>query len=101
VKHAPGFAIVQTDTGGYALRTAAGFLHPIEATAHPASSDFAWPGAVPDGFQFSATELRQAVEGIRECAFIEDDRPELAWEADFDDGLTPEQWEAVYGATAA
>jgi hypothetical protein len=96
-KHAPGFVIEQTADGHYALRTAAGFLHPIEPTTHPVSDDFGWPGAVPDGFQFSATEFRQAVEGIRECAFIEGDRPLLAWEADFDEGMTPEQWEAVYG----
>lgn len=101
VKHAPGFSIVPTDNGGYALRTAAGFLHPIEATAHPVSTDFGWPGAVPDGFQFSATELRQVVEALRECAFLEDDRPELAWEEDFDEALTPDQWEAVFGPAAA
>jgi hypothetical protein len=101
VKHAPGFTIEQTDDGRYALRSAAGFLHPIEPTTHPVSDDFSWPGAVPDGFQFWATEIREVVEALRECAFIEDDRPELAWEADFDEGMTAEQWEAAFGPAAA
>jgi hypothetical protein len=91
----------ETDDGRYALRSAAGFLHPIEPTTHPGADDFSWPGAVPDGFQFSATEIREVVEALRECAFIEDDRPELAWEADFDEGMTAEQWEAAFGPAAA
>lgn len=42
-KHAPGFSVEQGADGGYVLRTAAGFVHPIARTAHPVSDDFSRP----------------------------------------------------------
>jgi hypothetical protein len=88
-KHAPGFSIVQTRDGGYALRTPAGFQHPIERTEHPASDrlDVPTPDR-PDGFQFSATELADAISYLREVD--EEQRPlDLAqmWEVGCEDAL--------------
>jgi hypothetical protein len=98
-KHAPGFSIEQADDGGYVLRTAAGFAHPVEPTTHPVSDDFSWPGADVDGFQFSATELRDAIEGLRDWAELNRPRsPEQLWEVDFDEGLTEDEWSAVYAS---
>lgn len=94
-KHAPGFGIDQAADGSYLLRTAAGFRHPVEPTTHPVSDDFGWPEV--DGFQFSATELRQVIETLRE--FDELDRVPAAedlWEEGFDEGLTEEEYAAVH-----
>ena len=98
-KHAPGFSIEQADNGGYVLRTAAGFSHPVEPTTHPVSDDFSWPDADVEGFQFSATELRDAIEGLRDWAELKRPRsPEQLWEVDFDEGLTEDEWGAVYAS---
>lgn len=84
-KHAPGFAIEQTENGSYALRTAAGFRHPIRSTTHPVSDDFAVPELDElekvDGFQFSATELVEAIEYLREADYDRHPFPtEVMWE---------------------
>lgn len=95
-KHAPGFGIEQSADGSYVLRTAAGFRQPISRTTHPVSDDFGWP-EVDDDFQFSASELRQVVETLRE--FDELDRVPTAeelWEVGCDEGLTEEQYAAVH-----
>ncbi|MBW8749908.1 MAG: HNH endonuclease, partial [Propionibacteriales bacterium] len=88
-KHAAGFAIEQTADGSYALRTPTGFLHPIERTEHPASDRFDLPTPDrDDGFQFSATELAEAISYLREVD--EDQRPvDLAhmWEIGCEDAL--------------
>jgi hypothetical protein len=100
-KHAPGFSIEQADDGSYLLRTAAGFRHPIEPTSQPVSEDFGWPETDHD-FQFSATELRQVIETLREFDAL--DRvptAEQLWEEGFDDGLTEEQYAAAYVRSAA
>jgi hypothetical protein len=100
-KHAPGFNIEQAADGSYVLRTAGGFRHRIEQASHPVSEDFSWP-VTDDDFQFSATELRQVIESLRE--FDELDRvptPEELWEEGFDEGLTEEQYAAVYAHAAA
>jgi hypothetical protein len=100
-KHAPGFSIEQAADGSYVLRTAAGFRHRIEPTSHPVSDGFSWP-VTDDDFQFSATELRQVIESLRELDEL--DRvptPEELWEEGFDDGLTEEQYAAVHAHAAA
>lgn len=96
-KHAPGFGIEQAVDGGYVLRTAAGFRHPIPRTTHPASDDFSWPDLGHDGFQFGATEFREAIEGMRDWADLNRLRsPEQFWEHGFDEGLTEDEWVAAY-----
>jgi hypothetical protein len=101
-KHAPGFAIEQAADGGYVLRTAAGFAHPIARTTHPFSDDFSWPDLEPDGFQFGAAEFREAVEGLRDWSELMRRRsPETHWEDDFDEALTEEEWDALYGRRVA
>jgi len=98
-KHAPGFSIEQAPDGGYVLRTAAGFRHAIPRTTHPVSDDFSWPDLEVDGFQMGATELREAVAGLRDWAELMRPRaPEQCWEADFDEALLDEEWLALYGA---
>ena len=101
-KHAPGFSVEQTENGRYVLRTAAGFRHPIPVASHPVSDDFSWPEVDADGFQFGATELRQALEVFQQWSELSRARkPEQYWEADFDDGLTEEEWRAIHiGAVA-
>jgi hypothetical protein len=101
-KHAPGFGIEQAADGSYVLRTAAGFRHPIAPATHPASDDFSWPEVDPDGFQFGATELRQALEVFQQWSELDRTRkPEQYWEADFDEGLTEAEWDAVHGRRVA
>ena len=101
-KHAPGFAIEQAADGGYVLRTAAGFSHPIPRSTQPFSDDFSWPDLEPDGFQFGAAELRQAIEGLRDWSDLVRPRsPEHHWEDDFDEALTEEEWDALYGRRVA
>lgn len=101
-KHAPGFSVEQAPDGSYALRTAAGFRHPIPVTTHPVSDDFSWPEVDPDGFQFGATELRQTLEVFQQWSELSRTRkPELLWEADFDEGLTESEWAAVWGSRPA
>jgi hypothetical protein len=101
-KHAPGFSVEQAPDGSYVLRTAAGFRHPIARPTHPVSEQFSWPGLEPDGFQFSATELCDAIAGMKEYAELERmPSPELLWEADFDEGLTESEWAAVWGSRPA
>lgn len=59
---------------------------------------FAWPDLDVDGSQFSAAELRDAIAGLRDWVELTRPRsPEQLWEADFDDGLTEEEWTALYG----
>ena len=99
-KHAPGFGIEQAADGSYVLRTAAGFRHPIPSTLQPVSDDFSWAD-LDDGFQFSATELRQVVEAMRECDQLERlVSPEQLWEDGFDEGLTEAQYSAIYARSA-
>jgi hypothetical protein len=101
-KHAPGFVIEQSSDGSYALRTAAGLRHPITPTVHPVSDDFSWPDLELDGYQFTATEFREAIEGLRDWAELARRRsPEQLWEADFDEGLTESEWDALYGPRVA
>jgi hypothetical protein len=101
-KHASGFAVEQAPDGSYVLRTAAGFRHPIDVTTHPVSDDFSWPAVDPDGFQFGATELRQALEVFQQWSELSRTRkPEVLWEADFDQGLTESEWSAVWGPQPA
>jgi hypothetical protein len=101
-KHAPGFSVERAPDGSYVLRTAAGFRHPIPVTTHPVSDDFSWPEVDPDGFQFGATELRQTLEVFQQWSELSRTRkPEVLWEADFDDGLTESEWAAVWGSRPA
>lgn len=101
-KHAPGFSIEQTDDGSYVLRTAAGFGHPVERTTHPVSDDFSWPDLGSGEFQFSATEMRDAIAGIREYAELERlPSPEVLWEEGCDEALTEEQYAAIHGRRVA
>jgi hypothetical protein len=84
-KHAPGFTIEQTEDGSYALVTPAGFRHRIDTTEHPASEDF---DETPRSFQFSATELLDAIAHLRERDAEE--RPydlTRLWEDDPDEAL--------------
>jgi len=97
-KHGPGFCIEQASDGSFVFRTGAGFRHPIERVVHPTSDDFSWPELGPDGFQFTATEMRTAIEGMRDWQDLMRRRaPELYWEDDFDDALTEDEWAALYG----
>jgi hypothetical protein len=101
-KHAPGFGVEQADDGSYVLRTAAGFRHPIPRMTHPASDDFSWPETEPDGFQFGAAELRDAIAGMRDWVELVRPRlPEQLWEIELDEGLTDEEWAALYGRRIA
>lgn len=78
-KHSPGFRIVQTRTGAFALVTPAGFAHEVRPTEHPTSSTWRDAGRI----QFSATELLDAVDHLR--AADEAARPlriDLHWEYD-------------------
>jgi hypothetical protein len=84
-KHAPGFGIEQTPDGAYCLRTPAGFRHRIDRAKHPANDTF---DDVPEEFQFSATELLEAIAQLRELDA--DQRPFDVlglWEAGADDEL--------------
>jgi hypothetical protein len=84
-KHAPGFAIEQTAGGSFAIRTPAGFSHRIEPAEHPASESF---DDIPDEFQFSATEIADAITHLRELDA--DQRPydlTQLWEHEPDDAL--------------
>ena len=84
-KHAPGFSIEQTPDGSYALATPIGFRHRIGPTEHPVSEDF---DELPPPFQFSATELTEAIAHLREVDA--DQRPydlTRLWEDDPDDAL--------------
>jgi hypothetical protein len=101
-KHAPGFSVEQAPDGGYVLRTAAGFRHPIPQAAHPVSDDFSWPEVDPDGFQFGTTELRETLEVFQQWSELSRTRkPEVLWEADFDEGLTESESAAVWGSRPA
>jgi hypothetical protein len=101
-KHAPGFSVEQAADGSYVLRTAAGFAHPIARTEHPVSDDFSWPDLEPDGFQFGAAELREAIDGLRDWSELTRPRsPVDHWEDDFDEGLTESEWDALYGRRAS
>ena len=80
-KHTPGFGIEQNPDGSFALRTRAGFTHPVTPPAQPASD--AWPD-VPEQdepIQFCATELIEALTEIRNRRDQEIAQDhELAWE---------------------
>ena len=96
-KHAPGFGIEQAADGSHVLRTAAGFRHPIPPATHPAFDDFSWPEVDAKGFQFGATELRQAIEVFQQWSELSRTRkPEQYWEADFDEGRTEAERDAVH-----
>jgi Domain of unknown function (DUF222)/HNH endonuclease len=86
-KHAPGFAIEQCTDGSYRLRTPTGFRHPITRPEHPVSDVFDDITA-PEGFQFSATEIVEAISYLREADA--DQRPldlTQMWEAGCDEAL--------------
>lgn len=79
-KHSDGFSIVQTEDGGFALRTPAYFLHAVPDAAHPSTDE--WK-SIPEEIQFSATELHEALQHLREREAA--DRPlraDLYWEHD-------------------
>lgn len=101
-KHAPGFGIEQAADGSYVLRTGAGFRHRITRETHPVTDEFGWPDLDVDGFQFTATELRDAIAGMRDWDELNRPRsPEQHWESGFDEGLTEEEWAALYGGDLA
>jgi hypothetical protein len=94
-KHAPGFSIELGPDGGFVLRTAAGFRHPIERSSHPVSDDFSFPDV--EDYQYGASEIREAMAGLQDwTALMRPRSPEQFWEADFDDGLTEGEWKAVF-----
>ncbi|HEX7716781.1 MAG TPA: hypothetical protein VF416_05795, partial [Marmoricola sp.] len=71
-------------------------------TEHPVSDDFSWPDLEPDGFQFGAAELREAIDGLRDWSDLTRPRsPVDHWEADFDEGLNESEWDALYGRRAS
>ena len=82
-KHTPGFSIEQTPDGSFALRTRAGFTHPITPPEQPAGET--WPDLPPaeQPIQFCATELLEALTEIRNRhdQEIAQDH-ELEWEHD-------------------
>lgn len=90
-KHAPGFTIEETAEGGFALCTPTGFRHRIQPVEHPASAAFDEPAGSlgADGFQFSATELHEAICYLRQ---LDDDvrplDPSRLWEEGCDDALS-------------
>lgn len=66
-KHAPEFTIEQDDNGSFVLRTPSGFRHAIERGEHPVSDHFDIAALEhQEGFQFSATELVEAISYLRE-----------------------------------
>lgn len=77
-KHSTGFAIKQTESGGFALRTPAGFEHPIQADVHPNSDQ--WPDV--EQIQYSATEIRTALKLALFGRRHRVERPDLEWEFD-------------------
>ncbi|HET6167715.1 MAG TPA: HNH endonuclease signature motif containing protein [Marmoricola sp.] len=99
-KHAPGFSIELGPDGGFMLRTAAGFRHPIDPTTHPVSDDFSFPEV--EDFQYGATELRSAMAGMQEYDELMRPRsPELCWEEDFEEALTDAECRAIWWPDAA
>lgn len=85
VKHAAGFTIEQTETGGFTINTPAGFSHPARPDEKPSSTQ--WP-LVEKDFQYSATELVEALAFLRRNRKEqESDQPELLWEAGCDEAL--------------
>ena len=64
-KHTPGFSVEQTPDGSFALRTRAGFTHPVTPPAQPASDS--WPDLpeLPEPIQLCATELLDATAATR------------------------------------
>jgi hypothetical protein len=101
-KHAPGFSIEQDDDGSYVLCTAAGLRHRIEATVHPVNDDWRFPELPEEHFQFSASELAQAIEDIRLWQEVTLPRkPEQHWEDGLDEALTPGEWDALYARQAS
>ena len=84
-KHAPGFSIEQTSDGSFTLRTPAGFEHPVDRSVHPVGEV---AEDLPETIQFSATEIRDAIEFLHERDA--DLRPfdlTLLWEDDPDEAL--------------
>lgn len=91
-KHAAGFALEQRDDGSLTLLTPTGFRHPVPVYVQP-TADGRFPdiALVEDDFQFSVTELGDALAYLRH----ERDRivvsPPKLWEHDPDHpGLDPE-----------
>jgi hypothetical protein len=88
-KHSPGFAIEQSDDGSYVLNTAAGFRHTIAHAQHPVSSTWRGPELEDPGFQFSATEILDAIGYLRDVDLT--NRPEhyeIDWEEGLDDRIS-------------
>ena len=84
------------------LCTAAGLKHRIEPTVHPVNDDWRFPELPEEHFQFSASELAQAIEDIRLWQQVKQPRkPEQDWENELDDGLTRGEWDALYGRVAS
>ena len=80
-KHAPGFRIVQTDSGSFAILTPAGFTHEIDRTSHPVEQEW----VDPTGIQHSAAELLEGLTYVKE---IHDDFRPRRWDL---------EWEHYYG----
>jgi hypothetical protein len=96
-KHAPGFSIEQDADGAYVLCTAAGLRHRIEPTTHPVVEDWTMPELPAEHFQFTATELVEALEDLRHRRACARPRtPELFWEEGFDDALTEQEYDAIH-----
>jgi len=84
-KHASGFSIEQTASGGFTFSTAAGFHHDIIDSEHPCSDE--WPD-LPEPIQFSATEFGDVLAYLRERrAEVARRRPDLYWEHDLYFGI--------------
>lgn len=83
-KHSRGFAIEQTETGSFELRTPAGFRHQADPAGQPVSE--AWP-EIPE-IQFTATELVHAIQELRDRRDIrEAEAASLEWEHTLDASL--------------
>ena len=77
-KHSDGFSLEQTDEGGFALRTPAGFSYPAAETDHPRTDEWVVPRTM---IQFSATELHEALADLRtRRAESRPPRLDLEWE---------------------
>jgi len=85
-KHAPGFSIVQTENGSFAIHTPAGFRHAIIPTEHPAEDDW----VDPTGIQHSATELLHGLTYIKE---LRDDFRPRDWATEWEHDLGDWEWE--------
>jgi hypothetical protein len=87
-KHAPGFAIEHGENGSYVLKTAAGFRHTVGGTQHPVNNARRVPEVEDPGFQFSATELLDAIGYLRDLDLTNrSEHYEIDWEEGLDDRI--------------